>query len=190
VSGHSFADVCRERIFAPLGLRDTYFEVPEAEWDRVVRRPASFPGPHLNVRERITAAMPQGGLSSTAWDLAVFGQAFLNGGSYAGAQLLSTASVAQMTHNQIPGVPGSWLGERVPEGYRGLGWSVYGPRRTGRSPGQLSDRAFGHGGAGGSLLCIDPELELVVVWLSVGREEPPANQHAFIDTLVDCTADR
>ena len=130
--------------------------------------------------------MPQGGLSSTAWDLAVFGQAFLNGGSYAGAQLLTTASVAQMTRNQIPGVPGSWAGERVPEGFRGLGWSVYGPRRTGRSPGQLSDRAFGHGGAGGSLLCIDPELELVVVWLSVGREEPPMNQHQFIDALVEC----
>ena len=31
VSGRSFADFCRERIFARIGMRDSYFEVPEVE---------------------------------------------------------------------------------------------------------------------------------------------------------------
>jgi CubicO group peptidase (beta-lactamase class C family) len=162
VSGRGFAEFCRERIFAPLGMGDSYFEVPEELWARVVRRPESFPPAHLNVRERIPAAMPQGGLSSTAWDLGVFGQMFLNGGAYGAARVLSPASVGQMTHDQSAGVLA-----HAPGMASGLGWWLSVPEgvRVFHAS-QLSAEAFVHAGSGGSLVCIDPVRELVVVWLS------------------------
>jgi len=56
-------------------------------------------------------------------------------------------------------------GEKVSSGLRGLGWD----KRTGFSINRgngLSDSAFGHGGFTGTVLWIDPELELFVIFLS------------------------
>jgi len=189
VSGRSFADFCRERIFARLGMRDSYFEVPEVEWPRVVRRPTRFGLLHLNVRERIPVAMPQGGLSSTAWDLAVFGQAFLNSGSYGGVRTLTPASVAQMTRDQVPGVPPQRQGEPLAKASHGLGWFLNLPGEVYPFPSQLSDEAFGHGGSGGSLLCVDPARELVVVWLSVWPDMSTTSQYGFVDALIESVVD-
>jgi CubicO group peptidase (beta-lactamase class C family) len=189
VSSRGFADFCRERIFAPLGMRDSYFEVPEEAWGRVVRRPESFPPPHLNVRERIPAAMPQGGLSSTAWDLAVFGQTFLNSGAYAAARVLTPASVAQMTHDQVPVVLASKPGISYSHPASGLGWWVNVPEGVRVFlAGQLSTRAFAHAGPGGSLLCVDPTRELVVVWLSIWAPPDFTKPHLFVDALVESIA--
>jgi CubicO group peptidase (beta-lactamase class C family) len=185
VSGRRFAEFCRERIFAPLGMRDSYFEVPEEMWARVVRRPEGFPPAHLNVRERIPAAMPQGGLSSIAWDLAVLGQTFLNGGAYAAERVLSPASVAQMTHDQVPMVLASKPGISYGHPASGLGWWVNVPEGVRAfHAGQLSTSAFAHAGSGGSLLCIDPTRELVVVWLSIWAGRDFTKPNLFVDALV------
>lgn len=189
VSGRSFADFCRERIFEPLGMRDSYFEVPEETWARVVRRPENFPPAHLNVRERIPAAMPQGGLSSTVWDLAVFGQMFLNAGAYGSARVLSPTSVAQMTHDQVPVVRAyePSVSYSHPAGWptSGLGWWVRVPESVSVfHASQLSADAFVHAGSGGSLLCIDPKRELVVVWLSIWAGVDLTKPNLFVDTLV------
>jgi CubicO group peptidase (beta-lactamase class C family) len=186
VSGRSFTDFCRERILAPLGMDQSYFEVPEETWARVVRRPESFPPAHLNVRERIPAAMPQGGLSSTAWDLAIFGQMFLNGGGYGAARVLSPASVAQMTHDQVPVVLGSKPGVSYGHPASGLGWWVNVPEAVHVfHASQLSAEAFVHGGSGGSLVCIDPARELIVVWLSIWAGADLAKPNLFVDALVE-----
>jgi CubicO group peptidase (beta-lactamase class C family) len=190
VSGRGFADLCLERIFAPLGMRDSYFEVPEETWAHVVRRPERFPPAHLNVRERIPAAMPQGGLSSTAWDLAIFGQTFLNGGAYGAARVLSPTSVAQMTHDQVPVVrayaPGVSYSQPTNWPTSGLGWWVRVPESVSVfHASQLSADAFAHAGSGGSLLCIDPTRELVVVWLSVWAGSDLTKPNLFVDALVE-----
>jgi CubicO group peptidase (beta-lactamase class C family) len=186
VSGRSFADYSDERIFAPLGMRDSYFEVPEELWKRVVRRPESFPPAHLNVRERIPAAMPQGGLSSTAWDLAVFGQMFLNGGAYGTARVLSPGSVAQMTHDQVPVVLSPRPGTSYSHPASGLGWWVKVPEGVRMFfAARLSSGAFAHPGSGGSLLCVDPTGELVVVWLSIWATSDFTKPNLFVDALVD-----
>ena len=185
-SGRSFGDFCRERIFVPLGMADSYFEVPEEMWGRVVRRPKSFPPAHLNVRERIPAAMPQGGLSSTAWDLAVFGQTFLNDGGYGAARVLNPASVAEMTHDQVPVVLASKAGNSYGHPASGLGWWVNVPEGARVfHAGQLSTKAFAHAGSGGSLLCIDPTRELVVVWLSIWGALDFTKPNLFVDALVE-----
>jgi CubicO group peptidase (beta-lactamase class C family) len=147
----------------------------------VVRRPESFPPAHLNVRERIPAAMPQGGLSSTAWDLAVFGQMFLNGGGYGAARVLSPTSVAEMTHNQVPSVL-----KHEPGWASGLGWWVTVPEEARVfHAGKLSDAAFVHAGSGGALLCIDPDRELLLVWLSIWAGVDLTKPNLFIDALIE-----
>ena len=47
----------------------------------------------------------------------------------------------------------------------------------------------GHGGSGGSLLCVDPARELVVVWLSVWPDMSTTSQYGFVDALVESVVD-
>ena len=186
VSGRGFAELCRERIFAPLGMRETFAEVPEDLWERVVRRPETFPPAHLNVRERIRAAVPQGGFSSTATDLAVFGQMFLNGGAYGTTRVLSPASVALMTHDQVPVVMSHAAGAPYGHPAMGLGWWLAVPEGTRVFlASRLSADAYGHAGSGGSVLSIDPALELVVVWLSIWQGLDLTKPNLFVDTLIE-----
>ncbi len=123
MSGQSLAEFARERIFAPLGMHDTWYIVPGEVAHRVVKRPATAlmaesdsPGlidwmPYvkdlivgLNSRELQALPAACAGVYSTARDMAIFGQMFLNRGSYGDARILSPASVREMTRNQIPGI--------------------------------------------------------------------------------------
>jgi uncharacterized protein YbbC (DUF1343 family) len=95
------------------------------------------------------------GLFSTAKDLAIYAQMLLNGGRYAGRQVLGRETVEFMTRSRV-----------VASGYRrALGWDVR--SRYSSNRGELfSDRAFGHGGFTGTAMWIDPELDLIVIFLS------------------------
>ena len=94
------------------------------------------------------------GLFSTADDLALYAQALMGDGQYAGARILKPQTVKLMTEPR-----------RVSAGIRSLGWDMntsYSSNR-GRS---FSDRAFGHGGFTGTALWIDPGLDLFVIFFS------------------------
>jgi methyl acetate hydrolase len=109
VSGKDLDAYFRERIFAPLGMRDTHFNVPETALPRLApawRRQADgtlteLPSPPP---QRVTKFNGGGGLSSTAADYIRFLQMLLNGGQLDGARILSAASVDQMSRNQIGAV--------------------------------------------------------------------------------------
>ncbi len=91
---------------------------------------------------------------STAEDLAIYAQMMIGGGEYGGVRVLSPRTVAVMTQ-----------GNKVSSGLRSLGWD----KRTGYSINRgelMTDSAFGHGGFTGTVLWIDPELELFVIFLS------------------------
>jgi CubicO group peptidase (beta-lactamase class C family) len=94
------------------------------------------------------------GLFSTANDMAIYAQAMLHNGRYGDVQLLSPATVAEMTRPR-----------RIDGQRRSLGWD----NKSGysRNRGEfMSDRAFGHGGFTGTVMWIDPKLDLFVVFLS------------------------
>ena len=94
------------------------------------------------------------GLFSTAAEVAVYAQMLLAGGEWGGQRVLRPETVAEMTRAHA-----------TAGGQRALGWDV----RTGYSSNRgkgFSDRAFGHGGFTGTSLWIDPELDLIVVFLS------------------------
>jgi len=113
LSGKTLDEFFRTRIFEPLGMKDTYFNVPAAKQARVVnifvetngklaKAPAAVPGFLLDYPKQGSTYFSGGaGLSSTALDYAIFLQMLLNGGEYNGKRLLSRNTVRLMTMNQI-----------------------------------------------------------------------------------------
>ena len=169
VSGRSLADFARKRIFEPLGMKDTYFVVPDALKPRVVKRAPDAHGAELiAARKFVETPWAGAGVCSTAMDLAVFGQMFLNRGTYGGVRILSLTSVAEMTRNQIPGIGARYRDFVSPEACWGLGWNVRGSKNSLCYGETLQSReAFSHSGAGGTFLWVDPIHEIVGIYLSV-----------------------
>lgn len=161
LSGSTYEGALRDRIFDPLEMAATTFDPADPG-------PAAVPlagslGPPGTPRDEVLAgfislALPGGGLWSTADDLVRFGRAMLLGGTLDGARVLGRPFVDLMTRLQTDGIFEIGTG-RAP-GYA-LGWGRPGLGRG--SPASAS--AFGHNGASGSTLIVDPAEDLVVVYL-------------------------
>jgi len=178
LSGRRIWELARERIFAPLGMDDSFFIVPESAMERVVIRPPDAPlaAPMSPLYQGIDSRQMQetpyasSGVFSTPLDLARFGQCFLNQGRYGQARLLSRASVAAMTRDQIPGVPARFLGLHIPIASWGYGWVVESPAKWKYYHGSLWPLGtFNHGGGGGTMLWVDREHEVVGVYFEACR---------------------
>jgi CubicO group peptidase (beta-lactamase class C family) len=177
VSGRSFAELMQERIFDPLGMKDSYVVVPESVRSRIVKRPPDAPwnrplGPLIPIDSR--QSEEGSNVFSTARDVAVFGQMFLNGGTYGAARILSRPAVMAMTRNQTPGIPVT-LGPNIrKEASYGYGWFVRTHEKWKYWDGSLQSYGeFHHQGAGGVLLWVDPRDEIVGVYFSVDLAQTP-----------------
>lgn len=193
VSGISLAAYARSRIFDPLGMTDSHFGLPDTLKPRVVRRGPDAMDPDLDTPRYQQMAWGSAGAFSTALDMAIFGQMFLNRGAYAERQILSPAAVAAMTRDQLPGIQGRLLNEFFPEASWGLGWSVHG-RKTGWCGGLYSPESYEHWGSGGVYMWVDPTYEVVGVYLSVipFPEEHPRyteRQDLFTDAVTAALVD-
>jgi CubicO group peptidase (beta-lactamase class C family) len=192
VSGRAISDFTSERIFQPLGMRDTSYGLPSARRHRLARRyPESSvtaaTGYAADFETRAYQESPRS-VYSTALDLAIFGQMFCQHGRYGAARVLSPASVAVMTRNQIAGVALSFDDEFFPEASWGLGWEVQGEKRPKRAPSLRSARTFEHVGSGGTYLWVDPFSEIVGVYFCLLRHGAPGLRPAwrgdlFIDAV-------
>ncbi|MCZ1016374.1 serine hydrolase domain-containing protein [Streptomyces noursei] len=112
VSGQSFESFLRERLFTPLGMKDTGFYVPADKIDRLP--PLYAPDPQtgqFNVEDPAEGghhskppAFPSGGggLDSTVDDYHAYFRMLLNGGTHEGERILSRAAVELMTTNRLP----------------------------------------------------------------------------------------
>lgn len=105
VCGTDLGSVLRERVFTPLGMRDTGFHVPAAERHRFVPQLAPDPGGGFTVFDPVDGAwatppaFPSGaaGLVSTVDDLLAFARALRSGGG----PVLSPGSVAELTTDRL-----------------------------------------------------------------------------------------
>ncbi len=182
LSGLALEAQARQRIFDPLGMRDSYYVVPESEAPRVVQRAPGIPfGPDDSVglpdiggREWQETPHAGGGVFSTPLDMVVFGQMFLNRGCYGGVRILSPASVAAMTRDQIPGLGARLLLTVAARASWGYGWQVVSPTKWKYFDGSLQPLGtFGHPGAGGVNYWIDRDHDLIGAYFEVTTHLTP-----------------
>ena len=112
LSGESLPVFMEEHIFAPLGMKDTAFYVPEEKMGRLAALYDADPatgklvpaveGAWRDVSRPPAAPLGGGGLLSTAGDFARFAQMILNRGELDGVRILKPGSVALMTQNHLP----------------------------------------------------------------------------------------
>jgi CubicO group peptidase (beta-lactamase class C family) len=166
VSGQSYEKFLADRVFEPLGMKDTTFRPDEEQLKRVaglygtkdgklVATPGALIGPPAHSRHPI----PAGGLYSTGADQARFYRMMLNGGQLDGKRVLSEASVKEMTKAQT----GDKKAGFTPGMAHGLGFAVV--RQPQGVTAMLSPGSFGHGGAFGTQAWADPVRDLFVVLL-------------------------
>src|SRR6185436_20597832 len=103
------------------------------------------------------------GAFGTAWDLAVIGQALLQGGRYGGKRVLAPPTVRRMLANANPGLPAVDAERPYRTSSHGLGVELDQPWFMG---GLSSPTTFGHTGFTGTSIVVDPVRRAVVVLLT------------------------
>jgi CubicO group peptidase (beta-lactamase class C family) len=112
VSGQALDRFFTERIFAPLGMHDTFFQVPADKVDRLADCWTLAPGGARILYDRGEASawsrFPKlvsggGGLVSSALDYHRLNSFFLNKGELDGTRLVSRKTIELMTMNHLPG---------------------------------------------------------------------------------------
>ena len=164
VSGMNVHEYSQKHIFSPLGMSDTGYlpgddlkarcATTQNRMDDSNNRIWLKGEVHDPRAHELGGIAGHAGLFSTASDLAVYGQMMIGGGQYQGVRILKPETVSKMTESYP-----------VSSGFRGLGWD----KQTGFSSNRgdlLSQSAFGHGGFTGTVLWIDPQNELVFIFLS------------------------
>ena len=122
ISRQSFETFVGDRVFTPLGMKDTFFVVPDEVTDRIIQYPEGSPFSNWFLKEEgLKTPWADGGAFSTAMDLAVFGQTYLNEGIYGDVRILSPVTVKYMAKNQIPGIHAYKGKEFFPEASWGIG---------------------------------------------------------------------
>ena len=168
LGGLPYDEYLQEHIFKPLGMKDTAFN----PLDRARTAPVYGFAYQTFEDAFISMAQPGGGLWSTATDLIKFGQTFLRGGEYNGYRLLRPETIEMMVEHHTRGMTQVSNGEEAPFNYA-LGWGKPPYPLTEDGP---SEGSFGHGGVTGTLLWIDPEYDLVLVFLTNRWEAAPLNE--------------
>ena len=171
------AEFLKKEIFDPLGLKSTALGAKGFDRDRLVRVevPDYQAGTDFSWNSRYWQELgsPWGGLFSTPEDFAVICQMMLSGGTVGGVRLLAPATVRMMTTNRLDDYAD------LPEPVRrtqpwGLGWRLNHPG-TPESWGDLLDRGvYGHTGATGTTVWIDPKADGFCILLTTAlREKAP-----------------
>ena len=154
LSGMPFDAFLQTRLFDPLGMKDTGFDVPEEDFGRLAMiytknqesgELTPVEGMTNGVKQKVTLFSGGGGLVSTIGDYGRFGQMLLNGGELDGVRVLQESTVKLIMSAQMP--------ENVSyeDGFRyGLGGHVN--QTTGE---------YGWGGMASTLFTADPKNNMV-----------------------------
>jgi CubicO group peptidase (beta-lactamase class C family) len=178
ISEQTLDEFFRKNIFEPLGMKDTYFNVPTSKWDRLTsvytedanNRIIPWSKTFRNIDPdypKMTKRYFSGGagLTSTAYDYAVFLQMLLNGGVYNGKRILSPRSVELMTSNQL-----NFPYDGVD--YFGLGFEILSEKSGNLNP--KNKGTYSWGGYYGTTYWVDPKEKLVCLIMT----QHTPNSHA------------
>ncbi|MGP8050622.1 MAG: exo-beta-N-acetylmuramidase NamZ domain-containing protein [Desulfobaccales bacterium] len=161
VSGEPLEVYCAQKIFGPLGLRDTSFRPRQALQARIA--PCDVQSGCLRWGEvqdptayRMGGVAGDAGVFSTADDLAVFVQMLLDGGESRGHRILSQEAVAAL--HQPQSLPGNAT-------QRGLGWDMRSPYSRIFNA-AFPAGSFGHTGYTGTSIWVDPRSRTYLIILT------------------------
>jgi CubicO group peptidase (beta-lactamase class C family) len=175
LSGTPLDQFLRTRIFEPLGMKDTYFYLPESKLDRLAAAYTYYPDkglqrfPDAPISEGAfvySADYPYrgpkklfaggAGLNSTTADYYRFCQLMLAGGKLGEVRLVSRKSVELMTHDQ--------LGPISADQDFGLGFGIDGVKTPLKELGSAG--AYGWGGFFYTAFSIDPKEDMIVIFMA------------------------
>ncbi len=191
VSGTPYEMFLEQRIFKPLGMKDTHTFPPKEKFHRMPTAYILREGKTLKYtsdplgegamkfRENAKYPLPEGGLYSTASDLFILCQMMLSGGEYKGVRILSPASVEVMTTVHTGDLKASAPGLGA-----GLGWTVV----RNADAGPLSLGTFGHGGRYGTYFFVDRKRDMLGIFL-IHREGGSEEKNAFVSLATAAAID-
>jgi CubicO group peptidase (beta-lactamase class C family) len=193
ITNQTLGALLEERLFKPLGMKDTSFLVPAVKASRLAEpfRIDPLTGQPYYLVLDVTKPMGNdsggAGISTTADDYLRFCQMMLNGGSFDGKRYLSRTTIALMTSDHLgpkvatPLQPGELL--MGVQGYTfGLGFMVRQGPGMASVPGSEGDYAWG--GYGGTFFWIDPKEQVIGLLMA---QTPGASRQYYrrmIKTLV------
>lgn len=188
VSGQPFEAFLRDRIFGPLGMKDTSFDVPAGKRARLARTYRHDPAGKLVEAEPMLGTWPEAGrglasggagLFSTAGDYARFAQMLLNGGELEGRRILGRKTVEFMTANHLTALPRPRHAYNPAMGF-GLGVEVRMEQGQATCLGSVGQ--FGWYGAATTYCQIDPQERIVAIALA---QHFPFNQHKLFERFAN-----
>lgn len=162
ITGQTLDALVRDQITGPLGMTDTMYNPPgalkhriaAAEYQLVPDRGLVWGEVHDENAWALGGVAGHAGVFSTAHDMAIFCQAFLNGGRYGKARILSRNSVITMFTDYNQAFPGN---------NHGLGWELYQHREAGAL---ATPFTAGHTGFTGTSIAVDPTTASFVLLLT------------------------
>ena len=165
LSGSALDQYASETFYEPLGMDHTLFnplrryskgKIIPSEEDTYFRKSKIHGHVHDMGAAMMSGVAGHAGLFSTASDLAILMQMLLNGGIYGGRQYLDETTIAQFT-------------KRYPRSTRrGIGWDMkeLDENRTINMAEECSPSTYGHLGFTGTAVWVDPEYQIIYIFLS------------------------
>ncbi|MGE5589882.1 MAG: serine hydrolase [Bacillota bacterium] len=186
VSGLPLDQFVARNITEPLGMKDTGYNPPASELQRIAAteyqpwtgRGIVWGTVHDENAYSLNGVAGHAGVFSTAYDLAILAQTFLNGGRYGQARILQPETVREMLTNMIPQFPGD---------DHGLGWEL---NQMWYEESLASGVTAGHTGYTGTSIVVNP-LNNTTVILLTNRVHPSRNKgsiNAWRQSVADLAA--
>jgi len=163
LTGKTLMEAFNERVFGPLGMVDTAFQVPVAKLARAAQPGQKPNGPPMTTRFKVDDGAKYesggGGLLGTTEDYLRFSLALANGGTFQGKRIIGRKTLEFMTADHVGNRPGR------PDGFGfGLGFEVH-TRLGGDAALMGSVGEYGWSGAAGTTFWVDPKEQLVGIYM-------------------------
>jgi CubicO group peptidase (beta-lactamase class C family) len=199
-SGQTLEQFLRERVFGPLGMKDTAFSVPETKLERFATSYsvdpkthglALFDNPNGQWSKPPVFESGAGGLCSTIDDYFAFANMLRNHGRYAGGRILSRAAVETMTTDQLTPQQKAVSG-LFPDDFNAHGWGFGVSVVTRREELWENIGNYGWDGGMGTSWRNDPREDLTTLLFTQRAWEmpkPPAQFHDFWNSAYQAIED-
>jgi CubicO group peptidase (beta-lactamase class C family) len=185
ISGETLEAYLTNHVFIPLGMKDTYFNLPadkgsrlptvytENEQNKIITWSPTFRGINPNYPLfKKTFFSGGAGLSSTAFDYAIFLQCILNGGKYNGKQIIGRRTAELMIG------PNFSLGDDS----FGLGFMLAGEKSANRT--MRNKGSFSWGGYYGTTYWADPKEKMIVLIMSQHTPNSHGDYQEKIENII------